>query len=199
MGVTGYYREPWHWRFVGPIRALYLRPVDPHTGICASGGQTIEEYLAQHPEEAESGDCGPCSEVSHPGSQQCLNLVSQLPLPPPSPAVTSCTACAFVPPGSRVVIETATCTGSEPTITLNRGATRVDLHGAAGNEPAIKVIIRSGDAVQIVNNTTREVKLTERGQPAITAGATECLSFHSPGNYGVYELEKGTSGVIVVQ
>lgn len=48
---TGFRPEPWHFRFVGVALARRL----------AASGQTLQEFLEQHPELGWWGDCGDCA------------------------------------------------------------------------------------------------------------------------------------------
>ncbi|MGH9885973.1 MAG: M15 family metallopeptidase, partial [bacterium] len=129
MHITGYTPELWHWRYVGVHRALFLRPLQP-SGSCAQQGPTIEEYLAEHPDEAETSDCGQtpslgqCPSVTPTSATDCIATVPPLPVPPSalaqsSPGAAACPACStFVPPASSAQITVVACTGPEPTITV---------------------------------------------------------------------------------
>lgn len=184
MSITGYTPELWHWRYVGRQRALFLRPVQ--NGVCAQSGPTIEEYLAEHPDEALTSDCGGCAAVTQEDASECLATVPPLPVPPSSPP--PCPGCApFTPPPPTAQVAVVPCVGTPPSITLRRNFVSQNTTN-----------ITAGGLVEIVNEGTEPVYLSEPWLLVAAANATVCLSFGTAGGYGVFETEHGASANIFV-
>jgi hypothetical protein len=190
MDTTGYDQEPWHWRYVGRERAMFMR-YQLATGTCAVNGQTLEEYFAEHPDEVDTGDCSDCP-VTSGAAATCLGNLPPLPLPPttPPPGCPDCTT-PYTPPAPSTSVTVAACPEPLPSGIPTTRFTSGSISNYVRTIPA-------GGTVRIENDSTHPVRSSEAGLFEVAAGTTMCLTFPSAGTYPMFETANGWSGEVQV-